>query len=73
MADDTLNLNRRHFLTRGMVGMAALSELLQQDSVRAGCRCKPNWRATWSAPLPTEGEASDLSVPRRGAFPARFV
>jgi hypothetical protein len=31
MADDTLNLNRRHFLTRGMVGMAALSELLQQD------------------------------------------
>jgi hypothetical protein len=31
MADDTLNLNRRHFFTRGVVGMAALGELLKQD------------------------------------------
>jgi hypothetical protein len=31
MADDTLNLNRRHFFTRGVVGMAALGELLQHD------------------------------------------
>jgi Protein of unknown function (DUF1501) len=31
MVDDTLNLNRRHFLTRGVVGMTALGELLQQD------------------------------------------
>jgi len=31
MADDTLNLNRRRFLSRGVLGMAALGELLQQD------------------------------------------
>jgi Protein of unknown function (DUF1501) len=31
MADETLELSRRHFLTGGVVGLAALAELLQQD------------------------------------------
>jgi hypothetical protein len=31
MTDRTLNLSRRHFFTGGVVGMAALADLLQQD------------------------------------------